>query len=316
MSVYNAARYLDASIASILAQEGVSFEFIVVDDGSTDESSGIIARRARSDGRLRSIRQANQGLTRALVRGCLEARGQHIARQDADDVSLPGRLGAQADLLRNEPGISLVGCWTRYIGPLGEDLGTWEPSPAVEEATEALRCGTLQGLRGLGGHGTAMFRRSDYLRAGGYREQFYFAQDLDLWLRLTEAGKLGLVPKVLYEWRMSPGSITGRFRDQQVRTASLILDLARIRAQGHDESALMAQAALIRPGPEEPAPRKRDLAAGLYFIGKRLLDRQDRRAVAYLRRAAFAKPWGIRSWIALLAATRLGLRREHKPMSA
>lgn len=85
MSVFNGARYLSASIASILSQEDVDFELIIVDDGSTDATPGLLAEFAARDARVRVIRQDNSGITQALIRGCAAARGTFIARQDADD---------------------------------------------------------------------------------------------------------------------------------------------------------------------------------------------------------------------------------------
>src|SRR5919197_1200716 len=92
MSVYNGAANLRETIDSILNQEGVSLEFIIVNDGSTDESPRILAEYAERDLRINIIRQENQGLTRALIRGCAAAQGTYIARQDTGDISLPGRL--------------------------------------------------------------------------------------------------------------------------------------------------------------------------------------------------------------------------------
>src|SRR5215472_5045758 len=92
MSVYNNAPDLARTLDSILSQEGVDFEFIVVNDGSSDQSGQILNKYAQRDSRLRIIHQENAGLTRALIRGCDVARGEYIARQDAGDFSLPDRL--------------------------------------------------------------------------------------------------------------------------------------------------------------------------------------------------------------------------------
>ena len=100
MSVYNGALNLTPSMNSILSQEGVSLEFIVVNDGSTDNTGEILDDFARRDPRVRIIHQENSGLTRALINGCGVATGEFIARQDAGDLSLPGRLARQLDVLR------------------------------------------------------------------------------------------------------------------------------------------------------------------------------------------------------------------------
>jgi GT2 family glycosyltransferase len=298
MSVHNGGRYLRESVQSILAQEGVSFELVMVDDGSTDGSTAIMEDFARRDPRVRLLRQRNVGLTEALIRACVEARGHFIARQDADDLSLPGRLQHQAAWLESQPLATLVGCWTRMIGPDDEELLIIERREAPEEATKLLRSSTVSQLKGIAGHGSAMFRRADYLLAGGYRPEFYFAQDLDLWLRLTERGLLAFVPAVLYAWRHSPGSITGRFRSSQVALAHIALELAQVRRRGGSETALLDKAMVIRPGLTASVAPDGDFA-GHYFIGKLLLKRRDRRCLGYLWRAVGARPWHLRALAAL-----------------
>jgi glycosyltransferase involved in cell wall biosynthesis len=306
MSVYNGARYLPASLDSLIEQQGIEHEVIAVDDGSTDESGRILEEYAGRDPRIRVLRQENGGLTRALIRGCSEARGRYIARHDADDLSLPGRLKRQADYLVSNPSVRLAGCWTRCIGPEGEELYSLAREETPEDSTRQLRASSLDRLRGLGGHGSAMFRREDYLSVGGYRQQLYFAQDLDLWLRLTEHGFLGFVREFLYEWRVMPSSVSSRFRDQQRQTCRLILEMARLRPNGTEEAAVLDRAALIRPGVKKPERSLRSTARGNYFIGKCLMDRGDPRCVGYLLRSARLWPIQMRAWLALL---RWSLRR-------
>ena len=124
MSVYNGASHLAATLDSILSQEGVELEFIVVNDGSSDKSGQILNDYAQRDSRLRIIHQENTGLTRALIRGCDAARGEFIARQDAGDISLPGRLKSQVAVLRDREDCVFVSCWTDVVGPKGEFLYT------------------------------------------------------------------------------------------------------------------------------------------------------------------------------------------------
>src|ERR1051326_5647012 len=120
VGVYDAERYLRQSLSSVLEQRGVSLELIAVYDGSTDASPAILEEFARQDNRVHVIRQENQGLTKALQRGCAAARGTFIARQDADDLSSAGRLKAQAESFRNDPQLVLVWSRSRIIGPDGE----------------------------------------------------------------------------------------------------------------------------------------------------------------------------------------------------
>ena len=98
MSVYNEADGLRRTIDSVLSQEGIDLEFIIVNDGSTDESPDILKEYARNYSHLKILHQDHIGLTKALISGCSAARGKYIARQDAGDISLPGRLQTQFDL--------------------------------------------------------------------------------------------------------------------------------------------------------------------------------------------------------------------------
>jgi glycosyltransferase involved in cell wall biosynthesis len=308
MATYNDERYLPASVESILSQEGANLEFVIVDDGSKDTSARMLKQYEGKDARIRLIRQDNAGLTAALIRGCQLTQGTYIARHDADDLSLPGRLRLQCEYLAERPSVALVGCWTRYIGPEGEPLFELSSEEGPTEVTRRLRSPHLEDLKGLFGHGSAMFRRTDYIRAGGYRREFYFAQDLDLWLRLTDLGQMALAPAYLYAARVSPYSITGHFRDRQTRTARLILELAQVRARGGDESELLRKAAIIRPSPSGTRPHALGTAGGNYFIGKCLLDRRDPRAVRYLLRALRLHPIHLRALAALALAAQRRMR--------
>src|SRR5262245_51376003 len=117
MGVYNGAHILKETIESILTQEDVDLELIIVNDGSTDDTHEVIAQFEGRDKRIRFFSQENFGLTKALIHGCAEARGEYIARQDVGDISLPERLRLQLDALKATKELSFVSCWTEYCGP-------------------------------------------------------------------------------------------------------------------------------------------------------------------------------------------------------
>ena len=131
MSVYNGAERLRETIDSVLSQQGVSLEFIVVDDGSTDGSDVIIGSYACHDPRIRILRQENQGLTRALIKDCDAAKGKYIARQDAGDISLPDRLRLLKAILDRYEDCAFVSSWTSVIGPKDEYLFSTQRYPQV-----------------------------------------------------------------------------------------------------------------------------------------------------------------------------------------
>jgi glycosyltransferase involved in cell wall biosynthesis len=298
VGVYNGGDYLRESMESILGQERVDFECIVVNDGSTDDSGAVLDQIARLNTRLRVIHQPNHGLTRALIQGCRKARAAFIARHDADDISLPGRLARQCELLSSDSGLSMVSCWGHGIGPADETL--FEVRRPTDSATAT---GKLL-ARGEGPfHGSVMFRAETYRAVGGYREEFRFAQDWDLWLRLAEHGRIGYVADFLYALRIEEKSISGLRRQQQL----LLVEIARrchaARLQGTPETAHLEQAARVS---NEPCPPCEPSVLGnTYFIGKCLLDRRDSRALPYLRRSVRANPWNWRHWASLAGAALL-----------
>lgn len=296
MSVYNGAVHVNDAVQSVLAQEGVDFELIIVDDGSTDASAAMLDEFASSDARVCVIHQDNGGLTRALIRGCAAARGEFIARQDSGDISLPGRLSRELHIMESRPEVSLVSCGTRFLGPKGELL--YEVSIANNEATDNLLALDLERIRGPAHHGGTLFRRDLYERVGGYREQFYFAQDLDLWTRLVEHGAHIPVPDILYEARFAFDSISSLQRGRQIACAKIILECARLRRAGLSEADAIAQAGTIVPKRRKTASS--DRAAALYFVGVCLRKRADPRARQYFRAALRTCPLHLKSAVRLL----------------
>src|SRR5918996_2481069 len=108
MPAYNAAVYLDEAVTSILNQTFREFEFIVINDGSTDDTVSILDKYEKSDSRIRVYHQENQGMIAALNRGCRLARGKYIARMDADDISLPRRFERQLEFMEGHPQIGIL----------------------------------------------------------------------------------------------------------------------------------------------------------------------------------------------------------------
>jgi glycosyltransferase involved in cell wall biosynthesis len=186
MSVYNDEERVGRSIDSILQQTFQDFEFIIINDGSTDGTVQVLDRYADQDSRIRVIHQENTGLTQALIRGCQQVQGQFIARQDSGDLSMPERLQAQSDFLTNHPDVSLVACSTSFVDPEGNIIFLREQSGYELEQGLVLDIDKIQNPPH---HGSTMFLNSAYHQVGGYRSIFSVAQDMDLWLRLVEVGR-------------------------------------------------------------------------------------------------------------------------------
>jgi glycosyltransferase involved in cell wall biosynthesis len=232
MAVYNERAYVEAAIESVLGQTFEDFELIIIDDGSTDGSTEILQRYAANDERIELIVQENKGIPRTLNRGLATARGEYFARMDADDISLPTRFQMQVDYLEDHPDCVAVGCDAVAIDPDGHPLHDQSdvlPSGNAHRATlaydhESLVAGMLGG-KWVAFFQTAMVRRSAIQQVGGYDEQYEVAEDLDLFLRLSEVGQFVNLPHILYEYRhheeqISNRSATLRYLTNKVRRAA------------------------------------------------------------------------------------------------
>ncbi|MFZ9620913.1 MAG: glycosyltransferase family 2 protein [Prochlorococcaceae cyanobacterium] len=304
------AHLLD-TLASVLQQEGVSLECLLVADGTPPRPVWrAVQRLARRDPRLRLLLQPHSGLTRALRRGCRWARGQAIARIDVGDRMLPGRLAQQWQQLQDHPDCVLVTCGVTRHGPAWEPLDPCECGQAP--AAEPRWVNTLPPEKGLAidvpHHGSVLMRRSAYLAAGGYRSSFYYAQDWDLWYRLALLGRFGHCPQTLYACRLFASGLSSRHWREQRRLAALALQLYQARCRGDDEGFWLGRARLIRPQPRAPLalpalawPDQRS-AEGAYFIGECLRRRGDGRCQGYLMQALVQAPWLLKGWLRVLQA--------------
>jgi glycosyltransferase involved in cell wall biosynthesis len=232
MSVYNGERFLRQAVESILNQTFTDFEFIVVNDGSTDGTAEILADYAVADPRLRLITQENRGLIKALNRAIGVARGEYIARMDADDISMTERLAIQVSWLDARPQIAVLGARFDEIDESGRVIrrgNRYVGSTLVERAL-------LQGNTSVFCHGSVMFRRTCFEHVGGYREQFEnAAEDYDLWLRMAEHYELDNIAETLYQHRLRLDSVSFEYFLQYQRGAAFALECARRRRSGLPE---------------------------------------------------------------------------------
>jgi glycosyltransferase involved in cell wall biosynthesis len=199
MSVHNDRRYLPAAVESILRQSFEDFEFLILDDGSTDGSADYLARV--EDPRIQLVRnEANLGLTRSLNRGLDLAEGLYLARMDADDVAMPRRLERQVAFLDARPRVGIVGCSRVLIDEAGRVVGH---APAAEDDAD-IRCKCLLGNPFA--HPAVMLRL-DLLNAHGlrYDERYRTAQDYELWSRLLAVTMGHNLPDALLQYRLRDG---------------------------------------------------------------------------------------------------------------
>jgi glycosyltransferase involved in cell wall biosynthesis len=209
MPCHNAMPYLRLAVDSILQQSFKDFELIVLNDASTDESAAYLDGLV--DPRLRIIHGNEKwGPTRRFQQGNELAQGQIIARQDADDISMPDRLQKQIDWLSERNDVVMVAARSVYIDEKGKGRHI---SPQVTGAS-ALRSRLLYGNPII--HGSVCMRREALEHVGGYDTSIRVAQDFDLWVRLASAFDIECMPDVLYKYRLHKASITSQKRKAQL----------------------------------------------------------------------------------------------------
>ncbi|MDJ0619011.1 MAG: glycosyltransferase [Calothrix sp. MO_192.B10] len=205
MAIYNGQDYLREAVDSILAQTFQDFEFLIINDGSTDSTREIIC--SYHDPRIRLIHnEHNLGLTRSLNKGWELAKGEFIARQDADDISEPERLAKQVAFLETHSEVALVGTWFKNIDPQGSLIGEYDlPCDSTEIRWEILFYSPFV-------HSAVMFRKDIISeQIGLYNEAFSYAQDYDLWWRISRRFKVANIKDYLIKLRVNPSSMTATY---------------------------------------------------------------------------------------------------------
>lgn len=296
---------LVTTLESVLASRGITFECILILNGLPQSEYDIVVSELRSRFPLvRPFFLLERGLTQALIRGCAVARGRYLARIDSGDSMTPDRLRRQWQQLERDADCVLVTSDVEICGPCWEGLQVKRRFPAMKEALKATTCPPEQGLAiDIPHHASVMFRRSAYEAVGGYRPQFYFGQDWDLWYRLAQQGTFIHIPEVLTRVRLFPDALSSRHWREQRAIAALSLACYVARCRGRSEAPLLARAAAIRPSSAPAATRRfrlpfsRSRAEGNYFIAESLRRNRDRRCQPYFRAAIRAQPWRPRFWL-------------------
>ncbi len=224
MAVYNGKDYLRRSIDTILAQSFGDFEFIIIDDGSTDGATDILREYAAGDPRIKLVIRPNKGLTASLNEGLHLACGTYIARFDGDDLADPQRLYKQVMFMRQHPQVVLLGGAHEFIDQHDRLLTILRPPTDNANLQEQCLDGTTPIC-----HPLAMYRRDAALKIGGYDESYLVAQDLDFWLRLGEVGELACLPDVILKYRLHDKSVSEKKQAMQVANMKRACETAWVR---------------------------------------------------------------------------------------
>lgn len=212
MPVYNAEKYLKEAIDSILLQSFTDFEFIIINDGSTDNSKNIIL--SYNDKRIKYFENENNiKLIATLNRGLELANGKYIARMDADDISLPERLEKQVVFMDKNQDIGLCGTWIQMMGT-NELVDYPEDNEMIK--IHLMRYSSI-------GHATVMMRKDYFIKNSLYYDGNYIhAEDYELWSRCIQYFPMANIPEILYYVRIHMGRITVVYRDIQVKNGNVV----------------------------------------------------------------------------------------------
>jgi len=210
MSVFNIKEYVVESIESILNQTFKHFEFIIIDDGSSDKTREIL--KSLKDSRIRLIfNEKNIGLTKSLNKALKLARGEYIARQDGDDISLPQRFERQLEFLDKNPEIKVIGTFGYSIDKKGEILRK-ETFPVYPEEIKKNLI-----IKNPFLHPSILIKKEVLQEVGGYNEKFTTTQDYELWFRILKVSKGANLPLFLLKKRYLPNMISLKKENIQLR---------------------------------------------------------------------------------------------------
>lgn len=227
ITVYNDESNIGRAIDSVLGQTFSDFELIIVNDGSTDQTTAILDCYAEKDKRIRVIHQANQGTANAANTGLACCNGKYMARLDSDDVSYPFRLQVEVEFLEAHPDINLVGGQCHIADDNGHIIGTRRIMPSDPYKTILNRCIYQQS--------DIMLRRSVLEKIPGrpvYRGKFKGAEDYDLWLRISEVGGIAKIDKAMGIWRLNKGGYTLSRKQEQLDAVKVLRRMAVARRNG------------------------------------------------------------------------------------
>ena len=209
MPFYNCEKYLDKAISSILNQTFQDFEFIIINDASSDRSDEII-QKYLTDKRIVYIKnRERKGIVYNLNKGIEIAKAEIIARMDGDDISEPQRLEVQYQFLQRNPNIALVGCFAKLINEKGEICGRKiKPITHKEIKKDILIYSPFI-------HPTIMIRKDVFKKVAFYRKQYLWCEDIDLWYRIIFSGyEVANIPQYLYQYRRSDSSVVFKYAKQ------------------------------------------------------------------------------------------------------
>jgi glycosyltransferase involved in cell wall biosynthesis len=231
MPAYNAEKFIAEAIESILNQTYRDFEFIIVDDGSSDRTLEIINEYAQRDGRIRVLKGHHGGVSKAANMAMEAAKYPWVARMDADDIAMPHRLERQIEAIQSQPEVILWGAYARQINVDGKQIGFVEHGPTTLAAFEETR---RTGNPVFILNPTTIFRKEIALQLGGFDPNLQAASDEELWSRMRDHGPMLTLPEHLISYRIHGSSISSNKLRLQATVHNFIRARTKARAAGGD----------------------------------------------------------------------------------
>ena len=298
MSVYNGEKYLREAVDSILGQTFKDFEFLIVNDGSTDKSGEIL--ESYNDPRIEIINNnKNIGISKSRNKGLRIARGKYIAVMDADDISLPRRLEKEVEFLEQNRNMGLVGTDYLIINEKGKVIHAVRCINGYRE----LKIKLLEGNQFA--HGSIMFKKECTKKVGFYREEFMLALDYDLILRISEKFEVSNIPEFLYKWRINIESVSVKKKALQDKYALMAIEFAKERRQsGKDKLQSLKKEEIDNLLDElissSEGQNKKEAAKGYFSYGLVLLNGRDYKgALKLVTKSFIIYPLDINNWLLL-----------------
>jgi glycosyltransferase involved in cell wall biosynthesis len=290
LPAYNAQQFIAPAVQSILDQTFKDFEFIIIDDGSTDRTLAILQELASKDGRIKLISRPNTGYVVALNEGLAIAQGKLVARMDADDISLPTRFEKQVAYMQANPDCVLLGTNVSQMDEAGDIIG---PMPDIAFGHEQINHALLR--RGWPMVHPAMMSRASVMRSiGGYVVDLCPNEDHDLFLKLAEVGRVENLPEILLYYRKHPGSISSQNPERiKMLVSRIILDACRRRR-------VPVPAEVAQPPTVPPSRADTERNWAWMAVKNRNIGTARKYALATLRR----RPLAVESWRLTFCAVR------------
>jgi hypothetical protein len=229
MSVFNGEEFLSETIDSVLNQSFRDFEFVIVDDGSTDATADILSKYVPRDGRIRVLRNGKKGRAASLNLGISLATGKYVANTDADDLAMPGRLEEQVAFMERNPEVGVLGGSFELITDSGGVIDIIRhPLDDSQIRSAILRYNPIC-------HSSVILRKDIVLALGGYRSIFVPSEDYDLWLRMSERSRLANLHNVLVRYRIHGNQLSVRKLEHQTLCVLAASAAAKQRRNGRPD---------------------------------------------------------------------------------